>query len=140
MKLRLGGAPVGGDGTGVAIKLFPDEVSEDRKPDRIPENRKKEAAMSKKIGSKLKSTKKWLGKDSLAALNIKPAQSALASAEKAATDLADLKAKLAAASAAKKAAIKNLEDSLDTVKAEKKLKKKEARIQAKLAALGTARA
>ena len=92
--------------------------------------------MGKKTGSKLKTTKKWLGKDSQAGLNIKPAQSALADAEKAALEFSSLKSKLAEVAAAKKAAKKSLEASLEAVKAEKRLRKQEAKIKAKLAALG----
>ncbi len=89
--------------------------------------------MSKAIAGKLASTKSWLGKASNANLNLKPAQAALANAEKAATELAALKAKVAEMTKIKKSAMKTLEDALDRVETEKKLKAKDAKLQAKLA-------
>jgi hypothetical protein len=116
-----------GKDPGVAMKLFPDEGSTEPK---------EEIHMNKVLPRKLNSTKRWLGKKSQATLNIRPAQAALVSAEKAATELSNLKTRLAEVSAAKKSAIKSLESSLEMVRVEKKLKAKQAKIQAKLAALG----
>jgi hypothetical protein len=91
--------------------------------------------MSKAILDKLENTKRWLGKSAQANLNIKPAQAVLAIAEKATSELASLKSKLAEAVEAKKIATKNLDLAIARVKTEKRLKAKEAKLQSKLATL-----
>lgn len=93
--------------------------------------------MSKSVTSKLEATRKWLEKNAQAGLNLKAANAVLANAEKAASDLAGLKAKLAEATAAKATALKSLDNAMARVKTEKKLKAKEARLQLKLAALAS---
>ncbi|MGO8695811.1 MAG: hypothetical protein ACLQMF_19280 [Rectinemataceae bacterium] len=92
-------------------------------------------AMRKGISGKLVSTKNWLGKAAQADLNIKPAQAALANAEKATLELEALKAKVAETAKAKKAAMRTLDAAIEKVETEKKLKAKEAKVQAKLAVL-----
>ena len=91
--------------------------------------------MSKAIMGKLETTKKWLGKSSHANLNIKPAQLALANAEKITVELATLRSRLAEATVAKKVALKSLDAAIERIKAEKRLKAKEAKLQSKLAIL-----
>jgi len=93
--------------------------------------------MSKSISSKLEASKKWLEKNAQAGLNVKPANAVLANAEKAAADLAALKAKVVEATAAKATALRNLDDAMNRVKTEKKLKAKETKLQLKLAALAS---
>ena len=87
------------------------------------------------IEEKLETTKKWLGKSSHANLNIKPAQLALANAEKITVELATLRSRLAEATVAKKVALKSLDAAIERIKAEKRLKAKEAKLQSKLAIL-----
>lgn len=91
--------------------------------------------MSKAIIGKLETTKRWLGKSAQANLNIKPAQAALASAEKTTVELTALKSKLVEATEAKKIALKNLDTAIERVKTEKRLKAKEAKLQSRLATL-----
>jgi hypothetical protein len=93
--------------------------------------------MSKSVTSKLAASRKWLEKNAQAGLNLKTANAVLASAEKAAGDLAGLKAKMAEATAAKATALRSLDDAMARVRTEKKLKAKEARLQMKLAALAS---
>jgi DNA repair ATPase RecN len=93
--------------------------------------------MSKKLSAKLESTKKWLGKTAQASLNIKPAEAALANAEKAAAELDSLRTKVAAMAETKKNAVKTLDAAIEKIKIEKKLKAQEAKVQAKLASLSS---
>jgi hypothetical protein len=70
-------------------------------------------------------------------LNFKQALLALSDAEKAATELTTLKARQSEAAAAREESIRALDQAMAKVKLEKKLKAKEARVQAKLAELST---
>jgi hypothetical protein len=100
------------------------------------EGRNKEGIrMSKKSASKLAATKKWLDRNSDIGITVKPAQTALASAEKSVAESAAAKARLAEAESAKKKAFAVLEDAIAKAKTEKKLKNRGAKIQAKLALL-----
>jgi hypothetical protein len=110
----------------------------ERSPERRPRVSKREdQAMAKSIADKLESVKKWLDRNAQNGLAVKPAQSALANAEKAIAEAAALKAKMSEAIEARNRAFSALEASMLKVKAEKKLRAKEAKVQAKLAALSS---
>jgi hypothetical protein len=94
--------------------------------------------MAKSIANKLESAKKWLDRNAQNGLGAKPAQAALANTEKAIAEAAALKAKLSEAIEARNRAFSALEASMLKVKTEKKLRTKEAKVQAKLAALSSA--
>lgn len=91
--------------------------------------------MSKSVLKQLEESRKWLEKNSQAGLSTKSANSALANADKAVGELAAFKARIAELTLAKNKAIEALGASMTRVKTEKKLKAKEARLQARLAAL-----
>ncbi|MEI6874930.1 MAG: hypothetical protein WCL50_07350 [Spirochaetota bacterium] len=93
--------------------------------------------MGKSISSRLDDAKKWLKKNNEAGLNLKPAQAALASAQKAVEELEKLKVKIVETSAARKSAVLELTEAMGRVKTEKKLKAREIRLQSKLAALAS---
>lgn len=93
--------------------------------------------MSKSISSVLDASRKFLEKNEKSNLSLKQALAALSDAEKACTELSSLKTKLAALTEARKDAVLALEDALARVKLEKKLKSKEAKVQAKLADLAS---
>ncbi|MGO8693272.1 MAG: hypothetical protein ACLQMF_06305 [Rectinemataceae bacterium] len=91
--------------------------------------------MSKSISDKLVEAKKWLEKNAQSNLSLKSAQAALASAEKSVAELASLKSKLRDLIEARDKALGSLETALDKVRAERQLRAKDAKLQAKLAAL-----
>jgi hypothetical protein len=91
--------------------------------------------MSKKNADKLAATKKWLERNSDIGNSIRPAQAALANAEKYAAESAAAKAKLSEAEKNKKKSFAALKDAVEIAKREKKLKNRGAKIQAKLATL-----
>ena len=91
--------------------------------------------MGKSISVRFDEAKKWLKKNDEAGLNLKPAQAALASAEKISEELAKAKARVLELAAAKKDTLEVLSEALAKTKTEKKLKGKEVRLQSKLAAL-----
>jgi hypothetical protein len=93
--------------------------------------------MSKSISSKLADSKKFLEKNAKSNLNLKQALSALADAEKTATEISALKAKLSDLAEAREASIGALDQAMARVKLEKRLKAKEAKVQARLANLST---
>lgn len=94
--------------------------------------------MSKSVSAKLQESRKWLEKNSQSGLNVKLANSALANADKAVAEMEALKARVAELTRSKAAAVANLDAAMGRVKTEKRLKAKEARLQAKLAALAAA--
>jgi hypothetical protein len=91
--------------------------------------------MSKSESIKLEASKKWLEKNAHSDLNLKPALAAVENAGKAKAELAALKTKVSQMTDANKKAIKVLDTAIANVKTEKKLKAKEAKLQAKLASL-----
>ena len=91
--------------------------------------------MSKSVSRQLEESRKWLDKNSQAGLSIKPASAALANADKITAELATFKARMAELTLAKNTAMESLRAAMEKVKTEKKLKAKEARLQARLAAL-----
>ncbi len=91
--------------------------------------------MSKKIESQLASARKWLERNDSVGSTVKPAQAAIAAAEKAVRDAQTAKAAYAAAMEAKKKAILAMGAAMVKTKTEKKLKAKELRVQTKLATL-----
>jgi hypothetical protein len=91
--------------------------------------------MGKSVSNQIEESKKWLEKNSQSGLNLKSATAALAGAEKAVSELASLKSKLAELTQGRKAAMENLALAMAKSKTEKRLKAKEARVQARLAAL-----
>jgi DNA repair ATPase RecN len=91
--------------------------------------------MGKSISDKLAESKKWLDKNGQSSLNLKSAQAALANAEKSVAELASLKAKLREMIEDRDNALLSLEDALEKVRTEKRLRAKDAKLQAKLAAL-----
>jgi hypothetical protein len=93
--------------------------------------------MSKSIPGQLASTRKFLEKYAKSNLNLKQAQAALSEAEKVHAELASLKARLGELTEARKGSMLALEEAMARVKLEKKLKGKEARVQAKLAVLAS---
>jgi len=91
--------------------------------------------MSKKIESQLASARKWLERNDSVGSTVKPAQAAIAAAEKAILEAQTAKATYAAATEAKKKAILAMGSAMAKTKTEKKLKAKEVRLQTKLATL-----
>jgi len=91
--------------------------------------------MGRSTTQKLESAQKWLGKYSQEVGTGKTALSALENAKKVASETALLKAKLSESVAIKKAAIQALDESILHAKTERKLKLKESKLQAKIAAL-----
>jgi hypothetical protein len=91
--------------------------------------------MGKSISNQIEESKKWLEKNSQSGLNLKSANAALAGAEKAASELDSLKSRMAELTQGRKAAMENLALAMAKVKMEKRLKAKEARVQARIAAL-----
>ncbi|MDA8424633.1 MAG: hypothetical protein M0Z80_00720 [Treponema sp.] len=91
--------------------------------------------MSRSASDKLSESKKWLEKNAQSNLNLKPALAALAAAEKAVAELAALRARAAELANARDAALSSLDEALGRAKTEKRLKAKEAKLQARLAAL-----
>jgi hypothetical protein len=83
----------------------------------------------------LASARKFLEKYAKSNLNLKQAQAALAEAEKSSAELASLKARLGEQSEAREASLTALAGAMARIRLEKKLKGKEERVQAKLAAL-----
>jgi hypothetical protein len=96
---------------------------------------RKEFDMSRSASDKLAESKKWLEKNAQSDLNLKPAQAAVAAAEKAVAELASLRARASELANARDAALSSLDEALDRAKTEKRLKAKESKLQAKLAAL-----
>jgi len=94
--------------------------------------------MSKSASSKLESARKWLEKNGQASATGKAAQAALASAEKSSAEAAALKARHAELLEQKKHALLALDEALLKAKTEKRLKEKDLRLQAKIAALSSA--
>lgn len=94
--------------------------------------------MSKSVSVKIDEAKKFLEKNAKANLNLKLAQSALADAEKTRTELEQLKTKIGELTESRDKAISFLDQAMARVKLEKKLKAKEARLQARLANLSSA--
>jgi hypothetical protein len=94
-----------------------------------------EIHMSKKIESQLESARKWLERNDSVGSTVKPAQAAIAAAEKAVRDAQTAKVAYAAAMEAKKKAILAMGAAMVKTKTEKKLKAKELRVQTKLATL-----
>ena len=93
--------------------------------------------MSKSITSKLADSRRFLEKNDKSNLNLKQALAALADAEKAATEISSLKAKLGDLAEAREASLGALDQAMARVKLEKKLKAKEAKVQARLADLSS---
>lgn len=93
--------------------------------------------MSKKLLGKLATARKWLERNADAGITAKPAQAALEKADKAVAEAAAVRVKLADAIEAKNKAMLSLEEAMGKVKTEKKLKAKEAKLQARLASLST---
>jgi hypothetical protein len=91
--------------------------------------------MSKPVSVKLENAKKWLEKNGQALANGKAAQAALANAEKAVSEVTSVKARMAEVLSQKKGAILALDEALLIARTERKLKMKETRLQAKIAAL-----
>jgi hypothetical protein len=100
------------------------------------ERSKEELTMSKSITGKLESARKFIEKHAKSDLNIKQAQAALSDAEKLSAEAATLKTKLSEVLERRGRSVTALEQALVRVTLEKKLKAKEAKVQAKLAALG----
>ncbi len=94
--------------------------------------------MGRSTTQKLESAQKWIGKYGQEVGNGKAALSALESAKKSAADTAALRVRLGESVAGKKAAMLALQDAFQRAKTERKLKLKEARVQAKIAALSVA--
>jgi len=94
-----------------------------------------ESTMSKKIESQLASARKWLERNDGVGSTVKPAQAAIAAAEKAVRETQAAKAAYAAAMEAKSKAILAMGAAMVKAKTEKKLKAKELRLQTKLASL-----
>ena len=93
--------------------------------------------MSKSVSNRIEESKKWLEKNSQSGLNLKSAIAALANAEKAASELDSLKSRMAELTQGRNAVMENLALAMAKTKTEKRLKAKEARVQAKLAALSS---
>ena len=93
--------------------------------------------MNKSITRKLEDAKKFIEKHGKADLNIKQVQVSLSDAEKASGEVEAAKIKLSEVLERREGAMIALEMALERVILEKKLKAKEAKIQAKLVALGT---
>jgi hypothetical protein len=93
--------------------------------------------VSKSISKKVEDSKKFFEKNAQANLNTKAALSALASLEKATAELTALKAKVSELTAARKETIFILDAEMARVRMEKKLKAKEAKLQARLVALSS---
>ncbi|GEM_PF-2375475 len=93
--------------------------------------------MSKSISGKIEDSKKFLDKNGKSNLNLKQAQAALADAEKASSEVATLKARLSETLETRKKSLSSLDEALARVKREKRLKAKEAKLQAKLAILSS---
>jgi len=91
--------------------------------------------MSKKIESQLASARKWLERNDTVGSTVKPAQAAIAAAEKAVRDAQAAKTAYATAMEAKKKAVLAMGAAMVKTKTEKKLKAKEIRLQTKLATL-----
>jgi hypothetical protein len=91
--------------------------------------------MSKKIESQLASSRKWLERNDSVGSTVKPAQAAIAAAEKAVAEAKAAKATYTTAVAAKKKAVLAMGAAMVKTKTEKKLKAKELRLQTKLATL-----
>lgn len=91
--------------------------------------------MSRKIGDKLSTARKWLDRNAETGATVKPALAALAATEKALAEAQVAKARYSAAVLAKKKAIAAMDDAMDKARTEKKLKAKESRLQIKLASL-----
>lgn len=91
--------------------------------------------MGRTTTEKLDSAQKWIEKYGQDVSNGKTALSALENAKKCAADTAALRAKLSESVASKKEAMLALQEALQRAKTERKLKLKEARVQAKIAAL-----
>ena len=93
--------------------------------------------MSRSISSKLESARKYLEKNAKSSLNLKQALAALAEAEKASAELASLKSRLPDLVEARERSVEALEAAMARVKLEKRLKEKEAKVQARLADLAS---
>jgi hypothetical protein len=93
--------------------------------------------MSKSIASKMAATKKFLEKNGKSNLNLKQAQTAFADAERVTTELASLKSRLSELIETRKRSLGSLDQAVARVKQEKRLKAKEAKVQAKLAVLAS---
>ena len=93
--------------------------------------------MSKSVSNRIEESKKWLEKNSQSGLNLKSAIAALANAEKAASELDSLKSRMAELTQGRNLVMENLALAMAKTKTEKRLKAKEARVQAKLAALSS---
>jgi hypothetical protein len=93
--------------------------------------------MGKSISSKLDDSRKFLEKNAKSNLNLKLAQAALSDADKVGTELSSLKARLGELTEARKNTVSALDEAMARVKLEKRLKAKEAKVQAKLAILAS---
>jgi hypothetical protein len=91
--------------------------------------------MAKSISKILDESKKFLEKNGKANLNLKHAQAALAEAERVASEVSSLKSRLSEMIETRQASLGGLEQAIAKVKLEKRLKAKEAKVQAKLADL-----
>ena len=94
--------------------------------------------MSKSVSAKLQESRKWLEKNAQSGLNLKLANAALANADKTVAELESMKARVAELTRSKAEAVANLDAAMSRIKTEKRLKGKEAKLQAKLAALSAA--
>jgi len=103
-----------------------------------PKVKKEAQKMGRSTTQKLESAEKWIKKYGQTVATGKAAQGAVEIAKKCATETALLKAKLDESTVAKKAAMLSLSESLLRAKTERKLKQKEARVQAKISALSVA--
>jgi flagellar motor switch/type III secretory pathway protein FliN len=93
--------------------------------------------MGRSISSKLESSRKFLEKNSKSTLNLKQAQAMLSNVEKVSAELSSLRTRLGELVEARKSSIIALDEAMAKVKLEKKLKQKEAKVQAKLAILSS---
>jgi len=91
--------------------------------------------MGKSIAGRYEDSRKWLKKNDEVGLNLKPALAALAAAEKATEELGKAKSRVLEMTTARKAAVEALALAMNRAKTEKRLKAKELRLQARLAAL-----
>ena len=91
--------------------------------------------MSKKIENQFASARKWIERNDSVGSTVKPAQAAIAAAEKAVREAQAAKAAYTAAVDAKKKAILAMGAAMVKTKTEKKLKAKGLRLQTKLATL-----
>jgi len=106
---------------------------------KVPGTKREVIKMSKSVFAKMESARKWLEKNGQGIANGKSAQAALANAEKAISEAASYKARMAEVLSQKKGAVLALDEALLRARTEKRLKMKELKLQAKIAALTAAK-